>query len=247
MKKIIVANWKMNPKTAKEAKKLFKSVSGFAKKSKKTEIILALPFVYLSLFGKNKIKLCGQDVFYKEQGAYTGEISPAMLKSLGVNYVIVGHSERRWKCDENDELINKKIKAGLKAGLKVILAIGEKQRDGSEFWKFLKNQIKNDLSDVPKKLAKNLIIAYEPVWTIGTKKPIYPKDLLETAIFIRRVLLDIFDRKTALGAKILYGGSVEPENAEKFLEVEGISGLLVGGASLDAEKFKQIIQLTFDA
>lgn len=246
MKRIIVANWKMNPKTAKEAKKLFKSISGFAKKSKKAEIILALPFVYLPLFGKSKIKLCAQNVFYKEQGAYTGEISPAMLKSLGVDCSIVGHSERRWKINEDDELINKKVKAGLKAGLKVILAIGEKERDGSEFWKFLKNQIKSDLSGVPKKLAKNLIIAYEPVWAIGTKKPIYPKDLLETAIFIRRTLLDIFGRERAFKTPILYGGSVEPENAREFLEIEGISGLLVGGASLDAEKFKQIMHLTID-
>lgn len=244
MKKIVVGNWKMNPKTAKEAKKLFKSVSGFAKKIKKAEIILALPFVYLSLFKSGKIKLCAQDVFYKEQGAYTGEISPAMLKSLGVDYAIIGHSERRWKCDENDELINKKVKAGLKTGLKIILAIGEKQRDGSEFWKFLKNQIKSDLGGVQKKLAKNLIIAYEPVWAIGTKKSIYPKDLLETAIFIRRTLLDIFGRERALKTPILYGGSVEPENAREFLEIGGISGLLVGGASLDAEKFKKIIKET---
>ncbi len=232
----------MNPKTTEEAKKLFRKASEI--KTKKSEIIIAPPFIYLPLLKSRKIKLAAQDVFYKQEDAYTGEISPAMLKSLGVNYALVGHSERRMEIGEDDELINKKVKAGLKAGLKIILAVGEKQRDGEEFWKFLKNQIKSDLRGVQKKLAKNLIIAYEPVWAIGTKKPIYPGDLLETAIFIRRTLLDIFGRKIALTVKILYGGSVEPENAREFLETEGISGLLVGNASLDAEKFKKIIKET---
>lgn len=243
MKKIIAANWKMNPKTVKEAKILFQKVSKI--KSRKTDIVIAPPFVYIPFLKSKNVKIGSQDVFIQNAGPYTGEVSPSMLKSVGVKYVIVGHSERRLGRGESNELINKKIKSSLESGLKVIAVVGETERNSDEFWKFLKKQIKESLRGVKRKYAKNLIIAYEPVWAISTsknRKKASPQDIFEATIFIRRTLLDIFGRKTALATRILYGGSVEPQNAKDFLEIEGISGALVGGSSLDAEKFKKIIK-----
>ena len=250
MKKIIIANWKMNPGSLKEARKIFNKIKTAAAKFKKVETVICPPFTYLSAFSRGVLgKLSkdspwigAQDVFYEDPpaggGAYTGEISVKMLKNFGVKYVIIGHSERR-EMGETDEIINKKIKAGLGAGLKVVLCVGEKKRDkDGQYFNFVKNQINRGLKNIPKKLFKNLIIAYEPVWAISSQKGARadnPESALKIAVFIKRTLL----RKIS----ILYGGSVSPENAHGFLFRAGMDGLLVGNQSLIPENFIKILKI----
>ena len=163
---MIIANWKMNPNSLNEAKKIFNKIKIVAEKLKKVETVICPPFTYLSA-----LRTTGaQDVFYEDKGAYTGEISVKMLKNLGVKYVIIGHSERR-EIGETDKIINKKIKTTLETGLKVVFCIGEKARDkDGQYLNFVKNQINKGLKDIPRKLFNNLIIAYEPVWAISSQK-----------------------------------------------------------------------------
>jgi len=224
----------MNPGSLEEAKKIFNKIKIAAGKLKKVETVICPPFVYLP-----SLRATGaQNIFYEEKGAYTGEISVKMLKDLGVKYVIIGHSERR-EMGETDEIINKKIKAGLEAGLKVVFCVGEKKRDGeNEYLNFVKNQINKGLKNIPKKFFKNLIIAYEPVWAISSQKRARadnPESALKMAVFIKRTLLSPIP--------ILYGGSVNPENAGGFLFKSGMNGLLVGGQSLIPENFIKILKI----
>ena len=249
MKKIIIANWKMNPKTLKEAKRLFKDTQKFAGEHKNAEIIVCPPFVYLpEIFGGKKfgnLRLGAQDCFWQNEGAYTGEISPAMLKNLKVNYVIIGHSERRVNLGETDEMINKKIRMALKEKFKVIFCVGERKRDeAGDYFNFLKKEIETGLSQTPSDLLNGLLIAYEPIWAISSGKNAKadtPDDLFKTVIFIRKVFAGMFGKSSAFSVPILYGGSVNQQNAKRFLEIEGIRGLLVGGASLSSKKFTDII------
>lgn len=235
-RKLIVANWKMNPQTEAEAIQL-------AKAEDKKNVVLCPPFVYLSnlkLKTKNS-KLGAQDVFFQENGAFTGEISPLMLKSLGAKYVIIGHSERR-ALGETDEIINRKVKAALSAGLKVIFCVGENlaiRRRGMKAVKnFIKQQLSKDLRNIGnwKLKIENLLVAYEPVWAIGTGKADTPKDTKEVVDYIRSYLN--WKLKIA-NWKLLYGGSVNAKNAKGFLEVS--DGLLVGGASLQPKEFLKIL------
>jgi triosephosphate isomerase len=248
IQKLIVANWKMNPQSLKEAKKLFNSVKNWLKRYsnvlKNIRIIICPPFVYLPNFSPltsnsqhltSNIYLGAQDLFWEEKGAFTGEISPRMLKNLGVEYVIVGHSERRKILEETDEMINKKLKAAIRAKLKPILCIGEKRREvGSRKYEEIKNQLKKALKGIPNsffQLPDSLIIAYEPVWAIGTGNPCKPEDAKEVLLFLRKILK----------FPILYGGSVNSKIAKDYIEV-GFDGLLVGGASLDPKEFIEIIK-----
>lgn len=246
MKKIIVANWKMNPTAVKEAEKISRDIVKYSPKLKNAEIVICPPFIYLDRLSKQNIKLGGQDVFWEGRGAFTGEISPAMLKDIGAKYVIIGHSERRQKLDETGEMINKKIKAALKSGLKVIFCVGEKERDeAGEYLKFIKNEIQEGLAGVSKKDSKNLIIAYEPIWAISSNKgsrPDTPEEFLQTAIYIRRILFFKFGSKTAHNTPILYGGSVDASNAGDFVNIGNAQGLLVGRASLNAQTFADILK-----
>jgi triosephosphate isomerase len=246
MKSIIVANWKMNPQSLNEAKKLFNSVKNWIKRNsdilQNVRIIICPPFVYLSNIAlsnfqhqTSNISLGAQDLFWEEKGAFTGEISPRMLKNLGVEYVIVGHSERRKILGETDEMINKKLKAAIKAKLKPILCIGEKRREvGSRKYEEIKNQLKKALKGIPNsffQLPDSLIIAYEPVWAIGTGNPCKPEDAKEVLLFLRKILK----------FPILYGGSVKSKIAKDYIEV-AFDGLLVGGASLNPKEFIEIIK-----
>jgi len=247
MKKLIVANWKMNPQSLLEAKKLFNSIKNRIKKNsallKKTEIIICPPFVYLAPLSKLlqpttynlQPKLGAQDLFWAKMGAFTGEISPMMLKNLGVEYVIVGHSERRHILKETDEMIAKKLEAAIKNKLKPILCIGEteKERKSGKTFQVLKNQLKKALKSTSnvKLQTSNLIIAYEPVWAIGTGNPCKPEDAKEVLIFLKKLTQP----------SILYGGSVNSQNAKDYIEV-GFDGLLVGGASLNHKEFIKIIK-----
>jgi len=245
MKYLIVANWKMNPSTGKEAVNLFNSVKKGVKTVKNAEVVICPPFVYIPLLGRlssKALKVGGQNVFYKESGAFTGEISPLMLKDLKVKYVIVGHSEARKFLDETDIMVNKKIKEILQVNLRPILCVGEKAEEINQKSKILKRQIIKALKNVSRRLVKKLIIAYEPVWAIGTGKNCSVGMTLNSALLIRKIISKLYDNKLADKMKILYGGSVNSKNSKGYLKKTAINGLLVGGDSLDVKDFVKIIK-----
>jgi len=252
MQKVIIANWKMNPSTLKEAERLFnntiKAVSGV----KKIGIVICPPFVYLQslkslLSAKShqpKASLGGQNLFWEDTGAYTGEISGEMLYSVGAKYVIVGHSERRAKGENNLE-VNKKIKTAVKSGLTPIVCIGENLRDENhEYLNFIKKQIEECLDKIPKDFLQKIIIAYEPIWAIGKGAlPATAEEFREMKIFIKKVLSDKFKTQTMGNVRIIYGGSVDEKNVQDFIENGQADGFLVGRASLNPKKFGEIIKI----
>jgi len=245
VKKLIVANWKMNPSTEKEAKELFDTVkAAFAKASasqrKGIEVVICPPFVYLSLL--KGITLGAQNVFYKEQGSFTGEVSPLMLKDLKVKYVIVGHSESRKNLNETDEIINKKVKEVLAVELKPILCVGE--NEGESKSEVLEKQITQDLKNVSEKDLKNVVIAYEPIWAIGTGNNCSIEETIISVLMIKKIIAKLYSEKIVENMKILYGGSVNSQNSAEYIKNREVDGLLVGGASLNAEEFVKIIKLT---
>jgi len=242
-KKYIIANWKMNPSSSEEALRLIKNTMA-VQLPKNIELIIAPPFIYLYLVKKNfknEIKLAAQNVGWFERGAFTGEISGLMLKNIGCDYVIIGHSERRHKIGETDEMINLKLKAAFKAGLNPILAVGEKER-GDDIIKVLNSQIKSDLDGIETSEISKLIIAYEPVWAIGTGLSDTPDHALSSALLIRKIIGNLYTPDFAIDLPVLYGGSVTAENAADFIGQTGINGALVGGASLNIEEFLKIIK-----
>jgi len=248
-KVLVIANWKMNPETVEKAKELFRDTKAVAKNLKNTKIVVCPPFVYLSDLEKinvvtslSAIILGAQDAFWEKNGSFTGEISSEMLK--GEHYVILGHSERR-ALGENDEMISKKVISVIRAGLTAILCVGEKERDiHGEYLHFLRGQIINSLGKLPKRFLNKLIIAYEPVWAIGQteERAMKPSDILETSLFIKKVLAEIYDRKLAVTTPILYGGSVEYKNAKEIILQGGVQGLLIGHESLNAKKFGELLR-----
>ena len=254
MKKLIVANWKMKPSSLKEAKKIFNEIKKVASKLKKVDTVICPPFVYLPALGDSvskqtwrlSLQVGAQDIFYEDKGAFTGEISVMMVKNLGANYVIIGHSERRKYLGETNEIINKKIKTALKNNLKVIFCVGEQERDiEGNYLYFIKNEIEEGLKGISRKLFKNLIIAYEPIWAIGKKgeDADNSEDIFQMSIYIRRVLLGIVGKELSRTIFIIYGGSVEPENAESLLKEGGTQGFLVGHASLVPKNFNKILKI----
>lgn len=231
MKPLIIANWKCNPSTVEEAKKLYQGIKKTIKKTKKTEVLIAAPFVWLPLL-KN-VKKCAQNCLWEEKGPYTGEISPKMLKDIGIDYVIIGHSERRNKFSETDEMINRKIKTALGVGLTVILCIGENKGENAQ--EVMEKQLREDLNGIENSKFKiqNLIIAYEPVWAISTSggeicSPERAKEMLK---FI----------KSKFNGQIIYGGSVDSKIVNNYLNI-GYEGALVGGASLKIDEFVKLIE-----
>ena len=247
MKRIIVANWKMNPGTAKEARRIFERVKNKAKKLSHIEIVIAPPYLYLSyLRPAASLKLGAQDVAAEEEGAWTGEVSAKMLKRAGVSFVLVGHSERR-ELGESDEIVHQKLYRALRRGLKTILCVGERERSREVFPRIVRDEIRAALRGIPRRLAGRTIIAYEPVWAISSHsggKADTPQNFFEMSIYIRRTILDIWGKSAALKIPILYGGSVNSKNAQGFLEAGGSAGLLVGKASLDPEEFNKILSIT---
>ncbi|MBI4117156.1 MAG: triose-phosphate isomerase [Parcubacteria group bacterium] len=244
-KKIIVANWKMNPQNYVEAEELMLSVIEKAKEQKNTEIILCLPFVWLTDLShkyKNDISFGAQDIFWEDSGAYTGEISPKMIFSSGVEYVIIGHSERR-ALGETDEMINKKLKAALRNNLRPILAVGEKEREG-DYKDVIMGQFEKALDGISKEDIEKIIFAYEPIWAIGTGLSDKPEDTIEVIKLINEILNSKF---YVLNSIILYGGSVDSRNVGDFISKPEIAGVLVGGASVDKEEFKKIIEIASNA
>lgn len=251
--KIIIFNWKMNPCSKKEAEKLL-NIYVKSEILSKNKFIIALPFVYLPiLLSKNKFDLAAQDIFWKESGAFTGEISPQMVKDFGVEYVIIGHSERRKNLGETDKMINEKILFALKEGLKVVFCVGEdleiKKNGLNARQEFIKNQLLSGLDRVyissrdKDSEINELIIAYEPIWAISTNVNSIedsPEDASEMATFIKEVLSSKFKN---LKFKVLYGGSVDGQDIKDFIKYKEIDGALVGGASLKKEDIKKILSI----
>ncbi|HLP86464.1 MAG TPA: triose-phosphate isomerase [Candidatus Paceibacterota bacterium] len=245
MSKIIIANWKMNPQSPKEAEKLFSSVKKEAKNVKNTKIIVCPPFLFLHLFKKFKhknISLGAQNVAKETEGSFTGEISSKMLSSMEVSHVIVGHGERR-SMGETNEIINAKILNLLKFKIFPVLCVGEGNRDKEGFYlSFVADQVKDCLKGVTSSQVKNIIMAYEPLWAIGkdASREATKEEFMEMKIFIRKIISDLYGSKVAHNIPVLYGGSVNYLNAKSFIE-EGADGLLIGRDSLNPQKFSAIL------
>lgn len=248
-KKIIIGNWKMNPESLEKAKRMFKSIKTRAR-GKRVTAVIAAPYVYLESLSKmagSNLHVAAQDSFSESIGPYTGEVSPMMLKKMGVNYVILNHSERR-SLGETNKSTNLKIKKALEYRMHPIVCIGESERDeGGEYLKFIRSEIEECFARVPKNLFKNVIIAYEPIWAISTTKgkrhKETPEDFRELSIYIRKVLSRMFDNQTAMTATIIYGGSSNSRNAEGFLTSGGAAGLLPGAASLEPEEYGKMLAI----
>jgi triosephosphate isomerase len=242
-KPVIAANWKMH-KTVAEAREFLKDflpeVSGISD----AEIVIAPVFTSLhavsEALGGTNVSLSAQDVFYEEKGAYTGEVSPHMLRDVGCEYAIIGHSERRQYFGETDDTVNRKIKASLAAGLKVIFCIGEslEEREAGMTNEVLEGQLSGGLKEVD---MDNVVVAYEPIWAIGTGVTATPEQAEEAHNFIRGRLAGPYGEKAG-DVRILYGGSVKPENVDTLMARPNIDGALVGGASLKPDSFASLVK-----
>lgn len=247
-KPIIGANWKMNRGNPIDAKEMLKKLISLVKKIDTVEIVIAPPFTALGpvveIIKKTNIKVGAQNMYFEEKGAFTGEISPHFLTAIGVEYVILGHSERRNIFNESDELINRKLKKALSMGLKPIVCIGEhlEEREAGKTKEVIKGQINNTFKDLSREDMLKTVIAYEPIWAIGTGKTATPEQAEEIHAFIRQLLGDTYDEDASKSIRIQYGGSVKPENAEDLFEKENIDGGLVGGASLQADSLYEIVK-----
>ncbi|CAL7894077.1 triose-phosphate isomerase [Fusobacterium necrophorum subsp. funduliforme] len=243
---VIAGNWKMN-KTNQEAVEMLHQLKEEVAGISEVDIVIGAPFICLAAAveetrGSN-IKIAAENVYPKDSGAYTGEISPKMLKAIGVEYVILGHSERREYFQESDEFINQKVKAVLREGMLPILCIGEKLEDREEGKTNMVNekQLRGALAGISAEEAAKIIIAYEPVWAIGTGKTATPELAQETHAEIRNVLVSLFG-EVGESMTIQYGGSMKPENAKELLAQKDIDGGLIGGASLEAKSFAAIVR-----
>jgi triosephosphate isomerase len=244
IKKLVVGNWKMNPGTVLEAKKIALAVKKTMLGVKSMETVMCPPFIYLPLLSgmlSNTVLLGAQNAFPETSGAHTGEVSFAQLPQFKTSYVIVGHSERR-AMGETDEIVNKKVLAVTGEGMTAILCVGEKIRDKQgDYFAVVREQIVSDLRNFNRKYLDHLVIAYEPIWAIGASGAMSTRDIHEMFIFIKKVLREIFN---TLGdsVRILYGGSVSPENAGEIIRDGFVQGLLVGRDSVNAKNFAEIIK-----
>lgn len=256
MKPLIVANWKMNPETEAEAAELFGAAMTAAKAARNVSVVVAPPFPFFAAIerrwgmkelesrGEAPVHLAAQDVFWESAGAYTGEVSPMMEKEFGVSYVIVGHSERRRIFGETNEVVNKKLKKALEMKLHPILCIGEAERIGDDIPETVGIELRESVRDIEPLFLESLIVAYEPIWAIGKEIADTPSNMHKAAIYIKKVLAESYGEGCANRAVILYGGSVNPDNAASFFtETDHIvGGLLVGHWSLKPAGFQRIIE-----
>ncbi|MDH7604518.1 MAG: triose-phosphate isomerase [Melioribacter sp.] len=246
--KVVAGNWKMNNDINSSVTLINEIKKGLNQKNLNVEVIICPPFTSLEtanvLIKDTPIKLGAQNMYFETSGAFTGEISPLMLKSVGCEYVILGHSERRTIFLESNQLINKKIKSAVASGLKPIFCIGEtlEEREKGETFKVVETQIREGLADLTEDELKNLIIAYEPVWAIGTGRNATPEQAEEVHKFIRELITQIYSKEFAEKLIIQYGGSVKPENSKDLMLQPDIDGALVGGACLKADSFIKIIE-----
>ena len=240
---MIAGNWKMH-KTLTEARELAREIVQGVGRQTRVEVVLAPPYTALAAVAAelagSKVLLAAQDTFWETKGAYTGAIAPGMLADIGCSYVIVGHSERRQHFGDTDEAVNRKVKAVLAAGMRPIMCVGETlaEREAGRTFAVVENQVLKGLADFPVSERERLVVAYEPVWAIGTGKTATPQQAQEVHHLIRDQLSEVLGT-TAI--RILYGGSVTPDNAATLLAEPDINGALVGGASLKAASFLGII------
>jgi triosephosphate isomerase len=247
-KKIVAANWKMNMMQA-EASAFVETFLLEMGDARDVEVVIIPPFTAIAsvnavLENAQHIKVGAQNMHWERSGAFTGEISPAMLRDLFVRYVVLGHSERRTLFGETDEIVNRKVRSAHEAMLRPILCVGEslEQRERGEVEKVLSTQLRGSLAGLGPKELQETVVAYEPVWAIGTGKTATAEQAQEAHAFVRSVLSEISDAATAEKIRIQYGGSVKPDNARILMSQPDIDGALVGGASLDARSFAQIVQ-----
>ncbi len=247
-KKIIAANWKMN-KDVNETSEFFSALQKELDSYHGTaEVVVCPPFIALQTAAKasqgTPFKIGAQNLHYENDGAFTGEISARMIKSLGIPYVIIGHSERRQYFGETDETVAKKVKKALSEGLKVILCVGEtlSERDGNVTEKVLERQVKAALDGLTAEQLKSIVIAYEPVWAIGTGRNATPQQAQDAHAFIRSIVAKMLGSNAAQDLTIQYGGSMKPENAAELLSQPDVDGGLIGGASLKADSFAKIVK-----
>lgn len=242
MKKLIIANWKMNPNNRKEALRLFNALNRGLKGSK-AGVVVCPPFVYLGIKKGIGFALGAQDCFWEKKGAFTSQISPVMLKDMGVKYALCGHSERR-QYGETNEMINKKVRAVLSSGIVPVLCVGEnaEQNKNKETFSVVEKQVKEALKKIPRHQIKKVIIAYEPIWARSPYGPCLPDEALTVALFLRKVIGRIADKNSSKNIKVLYGGSVKVENAKDYTASDFLSGMLVGLSSLNAKEFLKIVK-----
>ncbi|MBY9003346.1 MAG: triose-phosphate isomerase [Candidatus Lokiarchaeota archaeon] len=247
-KPIIGGNWKMNLGVPSEAVKMLNNLISLVRKIELVDVVIAPPFTVLEsvikVAKKSNIKIAAQNMYFKENGAFTGEISPNFLKKMGVEYVILGHSERRDIFYETDELINNKLIKALSMDIIPIVCIGEHlhQREEGKTKEIIAYQMENTFKNISKEDITKTIIAYEPIWAIGTGKTATPEQAEEIHSYIRSLLVSRFNEEVGNKVRIQYGGSVKPNNAEAIFSKDNIDGGLVGGASLEASSFYEIIR-----
>lgn len=248
-KLLIMGNWKCNPATLREAQRLFAATAKSMPPHKSVDVVICPPALFLLNYKLRRqttnYKLGIQDVFWEETGAYTGAIGSRMARSAGALYCILGHSERREHFGETNEMVQKKIRAALAAGLRVVLCVGERSRDGdaAEYTFFIKEEVQTALRGIAKSSLQHITIAYEPIWAVGAEEADTPERTLEMALFIRKIVADMFDRTVAQSFPVLYGGAVNARNARAFLRDGGVDGLLVGRASLNPKEFGKIVEI----
>jgi triosephosphate isomerase (TIM) len=245
---LIIGNWKLNPGTETEAKLLAKGVVAATKKQLSAEIVVAPPFLFIPAvakeLAKKSVRLGAQDAHYEERGACTGEVSPVLLSGYGVTHVIIGHSERR-ALGETNVQVNKKVHTLLKRRLVPVVCVGERARDkNGNFYNVIEEQLRTCAEGLTAAQMQKVVIAYEPIWAIGTGATATPEDVKEMQLFIMSVLTKLYERKVAGKVTLLYGGSVKASNAKELYLQGGMQGFLVGGASLDAKEFAAIIEAT---
>jgi triosephosphate isomerase len=246
--KLIAGNWKMNPAGDSEALDLLRQLKSRLAPFTRSDIAVMPPFTMIPLAAQvlkdTRIALGAQNLHWAESGTFTGEISAPMIKAAGCRYVIIGHSERRQFFGETDETVRQKIQAASKAGLIPIVCVGETltQREGGQAQTVVREQVTRALSGLDESILQNLVLAYEPIWAIGTGRNATPAQAQEMHRFIRDLLADTAAEAPTEGLRILYGGSVKPDNARELLGQADIDGALVGGASLKAETFAAIIE-----
>jgi len=251
-KKLIAGNWKMNL-GYRESEKLAKEITSKLddKYFEKTDVLICPTYVSLGIVNKTikdtEIKLGAQDLFYENDGAYTGEISSEMIKSVGCEYVIIGHSERRKYQHESNKVINLKIKKAIESGLKPILCVGEslEEREDEIYESVVKEMLRDGLADISAEDMSKIVIAYEPVWAIGTGLNATPEQASDIHIFIRKYIAEKYDPALAGKLIILYGGSVNGKNSKDILSANDIDGALIGGASLKPDEFCDIVKIAY--
>ncbi len=244
---LIAGNWKLF-KTLAEAKALVDELTPLISTVQGVEVVVAPVFTAISVVAatadKTPIKVAAQDCYWEDEGAFTGEVSPKLLKDAGCSHVIIGHSERRQYFGETDDTVNRKTKAAIRAGLTVLLCVGETlaERESGSTFKVIETQVRGGLAGIPAADLTNIVIAYEPVWAIGTGKTASVEQAQEVHAFIRSLIEQVYSASEAQALRILYGGSVKPENVKGLMSQADIDGALVGGASLKAESFAGIVR-----